>query len=155
MALSLAVVGYTPVQLAARYLEVDCLRALLAAGADPKTEAPDGLTPLMLVSGANMNRNGSTDRRGRTVDPGFVALLLGDEAGVLEAVDMLVKSGADVSAVNRNTGDTALHGSAGLKMQKVFQYLVEHGANPEALNKKGLSPRAVLQEGGGDADPVL
>jgi len=154
MTLSLSVVGYTPVQLAARYLEVDCVRALLAAGADPNAAAPDGLTPLMLVTGANMNRNGSTDRRGRTVDPGFVALLLGNEAGVLEAAEMLVKAGVDVKTVNEKTGDTALHGSAGLKMQKVYAYLVGLGADPEARNKRAVSPRALL-EGSADADAGL
>jgi ankyrin repeat protein len=143
MVLPLAVVGYTPFQMAAKYVEVPIMRALLRAGADPNVVAPDRTTALMAAAGVSMNRNGSTDRRGRTVDVALVTVLLGDEENVLEAVELLVQAGIDVNAVN-NTGDTALHGAAGLGLKKVFQYLVEHGANPEAPNKRGLSPRTML-----------
>ena len=143
MVLPLAVVGYTPFQMAAKYVEVPIMRALLRAGADPNVVAPDRTTALMAAAGVSMNRNGSTDRRGRTVDVALVTVLLGDEQNVLEAVELLVQAGIDVNAVN-NTGDTALHGAAGLGLKKVFQYLVEHGANPEAPNKRGLSPRTML-----------
>src|SRR5262245_20543470 len=143
MVLPLGVVGYTPFQLAAKYVEVPIMRALLRAGTNPNVVLPDRTTALMAVAGVGMNRNGSTDRRGRTVDVALVTVLLGDEQSVLEAVELLVQAGVDINALN-NTGDTALHGAAGLGLKRVFQYLVEHGANPEAPNKKGLSPRALL-----------
>jgi ankyrin len=146
MVLPLAVVGYTPFQLAAKYAEVPIMRALLRAGDDPNVASPDRMTALMAVAGVGMNRNGSTDRRGRTVDVALVTVTLGAEESVLEAVELLLQAGVDINAVN-NTGDTALHGAAGLGLKKVFQYLVEHGANAEAPNKKGQSPRAILERG--------
>jgi ankyrin repeat protein len=148
MVLPVSVVGYTPLQMAARYVETPIIRALLAAGADPNVTSADGTTLLMDAAGVNMNRNGSTDRRGRTVDVAVVTALNKNEDHILEAVQVLTKAGVSVTATNR-AGDTALHGAAGMGMRKVFQYLVDKGADPNVKNKRGRTPRSILQGGGG------
>jgi ankyrin repeat protein len=153
MVLPIAVVGYTPVQLAAKYLEVPIMRELLAAGASPNIATADGTTLLMDVSGVNVNSNGSTDRRGRTVDVALVTLMNKTEDRSLEAAKILIDAGVDVKAVNRS-GDTALHGAANLGMRKVFQFLVDNGADPDVKNKRGRTPRTTLANGGGNREPI-
>jgi len=143
MVLPLAVLGHTPMQLAAKYLETPIMKRLIEAGANPDEPTEDGTTPLMAVAGVNINRNGSTDRRGRSVDVAIVTVMMSDEAAVMEGVQVLVEAGDSIGAVNRN-GDTALHGAAGLGMPKVYQYLVDHGADPEFVNKRGQSPKDLL-----------
>jgi len=152
MVLPLAVVGYTPLQMAAKYVETPIIRALLAAGADPSVTDADGTTLLMDAAGVNINRNGSTDRRGRTVDVAVVTAMNKDEDRILEAVQALIEAAVDVNAANR-AGDTALHGAAaGMAMRRVFQYLVDKGADPNVKNKRGRTPRSVLQGGGGEPE---
>jgi len=147
MVLPIAVVGYTPCQLAAKYVEVAIIRILLTAGCDPNDAAPDGTTPLMDATGVNLNANGSTDRRGRTVDVALVSLMNKVENGVLDAAKLLVDAGADVTAVNR-AGDTALHGAGKNGLRQVFSYLESLGADPELRNKRGKTPRLLLASGG-------
>jgi ankyrin repeat protein len=43
--------GATPLFLAAKYVEVESMKALVAAGADPTLTLPDGTTPLMVAAG--------------------------------------------------------------------------------------------------------
>jgi len=139
-------VGYTPFQLAAKYLEVESMRALLAAGADPTVVATDGTTSLMAAAGVGRGGNGATDRRNRTVDVEIVKAEHDDEGRVLEAVKVVVDAGIDVNATNR-TGDTALHGAASNHYKNVLQYLVERGGKLDVKNKAGATPSDLLARG--------
>ena len=105
-------VGATPFWLAAnaRYPNVDILRALAAAGAEPRVVVQDGTTPLMAAVGMAQN-----DAR------------LADETSALEVVKVLVELGADMNAVNRG-GQTALHGATRSGRNSIVQFLAEHGA---------------------------
>jgi ankyrin repeat protein len=138
-------VGATPYLLAAKFLEVDMMRVLAAAGADPRLAMKDGTTPLMAAAGVGASRN--SDRRGLTVyDGGKVE----DESRVVEAVTSALTLGADVNAVNQ-TGNTALHGAASLGYDAVVKLLAEKGAPLNVKNARGQTPLAALTAGRGQA----
>jgi ankyrin repeat protein len=138
-------VGATPYLLAAKFLEVDMMRVLAAAGADPRLAMKDGTTPLMAAAGVGASRN--ADRRGLTVyDGGKVE----DESRVVEAVTSALTLGADVNEVNQ-TGNTALHGAASLGYDAVVKLLAEKGAPLNVKNARGQTPLAALTAGRGQA----
>jgi ankyrin repeat protein len=122
-------VGATPFWLAAnaRYPNLEILRALVAAGADPRVTVQDGTTPLMAAVGMAQN-----DAR------------LAEETSALEVVKALVEVGADMNATNR-AGQTALHGATRSGRNAIVQFLAEHGATLDAKDKQGRTPLDVAQ----------
>jgi ankyrin repeat protein len=130
-------VGATPFLIAAQANDVAIMRELVAHGANPNLATNQGTTPLMVAAGIGHL-------------PGMSRSTEGDG---LEAVKLCVQLGADVNAVNK-TGDTALHGAAWRHFaDSIVQYLVDHGANIDAKNKRGWTP-LVIAEGirtGGNA----
>ena len=131
-------IGSTPYLLAAKFLEPEIMRALVAGGADPKITMPNGATPLMLAAG--MGSSFEESRRGiNVIDFGKVE----PESQVLEAVKTAVDLSGDVNAANQ-AGDTALHAAASWGHATVVQFLADHGAEINAKNKSGLTPLAAL-----------
>ena len=59
--------------------------------------------------------------------------------GQAEVVDLLIESGVDVNARNRDM-NTALHAAAFLGRPKIFQSLIESSADPQAKNFEGKTP---------------
>ena len=131
-------VGATPYLLAAKFLEVDIMRALAAGGADPRLPMKTGATPLMAAAG--LGAGAQADRRGLSVlDGGKVE----DESRVLEAVTVAFDLGGDVNAVSQ-AGDTALHGAAALGYNTVVQFLADHGAQLNLKNKRGQTALSAI-----------
>jgi ankyrin repeat protein len=130
-------VGATPFLIAAQANDVAVMRELLAHGADPNLPTNLGTTPLMVAAGI-----GHLPGMSRST-----------EANALEAVKLCLELGADVNAVNKNS-DTALHGAAWRHFaDSIVQFLVDHGANMDAKNRRGWTP-LVIAEGirtGGNA----
>jgi uncharacterized protein len=127
-------IGATPYLLAAKFLEPEIMRVLLAAGADPKLTMPDGATALMLAAGADSPTN--ADRRGiNVIDFGKVE----PETKVLPAVEAAWSADANVAAAD-NTGNTALHAAVTHRYATVVQFLVDHGSDANARNKAGQTP---------------
>ena len=125
--------GATAFLLAAKVTDVEAMRVLLEAGADPTIPAADGTTPLMVAAGlANWNPG---------EDGGSLS---GQEDEVLEAVTICVELGNDVNAVNYR-GETALHGVAFRGVNILADYLVEQGADLTALTDDGWSPLAIAR----------
>ena len=114
--------GATPLWLAAMYGDVETMKVLVAAGADWRLPSRNGTTPLMVAAGL-----GQTDSR---VVP---------EPKLLEAVKYLVSLGGDVNEAN-STGQTAMHGAAGISGHLLIGYLASQGANLEAKDKRGSTP---------------
>jgi ankyrin repeat protein len=110
----------TPFLLAAMAADVPVMRALVAAGADPKLVARDGTTALMLASGL-----------GRYPAENSVT-----ENQAIEAVKASLALGNDVNAVNK-AGNTALHGAALIKANTIIRLLVESGAAMDVKNNRG------------------
>ena len=117
--------GSTAFFLAAKVTDVEAMRVLLDAGADPLIPNADGTTPLMVASGLAIWNPGE--------DGGS---LTGQEEEVLEAVRICVELGNDVNAVNYR-GETGLHGAAYRGVNIVVEYLVEQGAKLDARTDRG------------------
>jgi ankyrin repeat protein len=143
MVLPEAVVGGTPFFLAAKYLEIDIMHALLAAGADPHAALQDGTTPLMAAAGLGWGGGASADRRGRTLDTAEVNIELDDEARTLAAVRVALDAGNAASASNKAAG-TAMHGAASHGYKKVLQYLVDHGGSLDVKDGAGDTPAQLI-----------
>jgi ankyrin repeat protein len=136
-------IGSTPYLLAAKFLEPEIMRVLVAGGADPKITMPNGATPLMLAAGMGSFRS----RRGNSV--------IEPESHVLETVVAAVNLGADINAVNP-AGDTALHTAASKGYDTVVQFLADHGAQLGVKNKRGQTPlMAALTAGRGRGGAVV
>ena len=134
-----SLVGATPLWQAARYGDVPIMRALVAAGANPKYASADGSTILIVAVGANSGY-GTGDRRERYLGPGDIAPTPEENERVTyAAAAAALEMGADVNATNQG-GDTALHVAATQALDSVARLLVEKGANLEAKNKRGLTP---------------
>lgn len=131
-------IGSTPYLLAAKFLEPEIMRALVAGGADPKLTMPNGSTALMVAAGINSATN--EDRRGiNVIDFGK----LEPESKVLPVVATALEIGGGINAAN-DTGDTALHAAVTHRYETVIRYLVEHGADVNARNKQGLTPLGLV-----------
>ena len=120
--------GATPFLLAAMAADVEVMRVLAEAGADPNLPADDGTTPLMLAAGL-----------GR-----YMAETLVTEARSLEAAALAIDLGADVDAANE-AGSTALHGAAHVKSDALVRLLVGHGAWLDPVNARGRTPLDVAE----------
>ena len=120
--------GATPFLLAAMAGDVEVMRVLAEAGADPNLAADDGTTPLMLAAGL-----------GR-----YMAETLVTEARALEAAALAIELGADADAANE-TGSTALHGAAQVKSDAMVRLLAEHGASLDPVNARGRTPLDVAE----------
>lgn len=120
-------VGATALLLASYSADVEVMRVLLAHGADPKINTGVNITPLMAAAGIAWASN--QDRA--------------SEAEVLEAVKLLVEEQhLDVNFL-ADTGETAMHAAAYRGANSVVQYLFDHGAKLDVIDKSGRTPLAV------------
>jgi uncharacterized protein len=119
--------GATPFLLAARTADLELMRVLLDAGADPRAATAAGTTPLMVAAGVGSSLPGE--------EPGT-------EAEALEAVKLLLARGGDLNTVDAN-GDTAMHGAAYKHLPLVVRFLGDAGAKADVWNrpnKAGFTP---------------
>lgn len=142
-ALPTPMTGATPLMVAAIFLEVDIMRALVAAGAKSSLGLPDGTSPLMAAAGVEVEREvrPSDLVRWNVIDSDEPTVPR-DEHDAVAALALLLDAGADVNQTN-TAGDTALHGAAGAGMTKVIQLLADRGAKLDVKNKAGLTPLAL------------
>ena len=131
-------IGATPYLLAAKYLEVEMMCVLAAAGANPRLSLKDGTTLVMAAAG--MGSDAKANRRNLSVfDGGKVE----DERRVVEAVTAAIDQGCDVNAANQ-AGDTALHSAASMGYDAVVQLLADKGAQINVKNARGQTPLGAL-----------
>jgi len=123
--------GTTAFFLAAKNTDVEVMRLLQAAGANPNIPSAEGTTPLMVAAGLDIWNPGE--------DGGS---LPGQEDEVLQAVKLCVELGNDVNAANMY-GQTALHGAGFRGVNAVVEYLVEQGAALDARDTRGWTPLAI------------
>jgi uncharacterized protein len=131
--------GATPFWLAAKYVNVPIMRALLAGGADPSLTIEDGTTPLMAAAGL-------TQFEGPRSKRGDVSQFRSnwDEDDALETVRLLMELGADVNDANQ-LGQTALHGAAYLAANRLVRLLVERRAELNRQDQRGQTPFRVAE----------
>jgi len=126
-------VGATPFWLAAKLADVDLMRVLLKAGADPLVATKDGTTALMAAAGLLYSED--QDRYGRR-HFGDVSDL---RQAALEASKLAVEHGVDVNAANA-AGVTALHGSVLVGGTELARFLIQSGAKMNVRDKQGRTP---------------
>jgi len=110
--------GFTPAGLAAFFGHPETLRYLLDHGADPNTPA------------ANATR----------VRPLHSAVAHDDDTVAMVVTDMLLAAGAAVN-VRQAGGWTPLHQAAARGHAEMVRRLLDYGADPDAANDDGQTPR--------------
>jgi ankyrin repeat protein len=125
--------GATAFFLAAKNTDVDVMRLLVAAGANPRIPTAENTTPLMVAAGLQLWIPGE--------DGGS---LPSQQAEQLEAVKLCVELGLDVNATN-DRGETPLHGAAYRGVNAIVEYLVDKGAKLDALDEHGWSALAIAR----------
>jgi hypothetical protein len=123
--------GATPFLLASKNTDVEAMRLLLAAGADPSIPNADNITPLMAAAGVNIWNPGE--------DGGSLAT---QEEEQLEAVKLCVQLGNDVNAANI-FGDTPLHGAAYRGANSIIEFLIKSGAKLDTKDSRGWTALTV------------
>lgn len=120
--------GVTPFFLAALVADVEVMKFLVGAGADPSIADTDGTTPLMVAAG-----RARVDNETRV-----------PEAAALDATRMVLDLKLDPNAQNKN-GETALHAAALAGLNSVVRLLVDRGAAVNAKTRNGKTPLATAE----------
>lgn len=122
-------VGSTPFLLAAKAADVEMMRLLVEVGADPLLPNEDGTTPLMVAAGVGIWAVGESP---------------GTNAEALDAVKYALELGGDVTTIDDN-GDTALHGAIIRGWEPLVRFLLDQGADLDAVNEKGWTPLRIAK----------
>jgi uncharacterized protein len=120
--------GATPLALAAEVNNLDAIKALMDAGADPTIATEKGTTPLILASGA-----GTDVQRVRAPD---------ERAMAVQTAAYLLDHGVDVNAAGQ-FGWTALHSASYQGLNDLIQLLVSRGAKIDAFDELGQTPLSI------------
>lgn len=116
-------VGATPFIVAANAGDVEIMRLLLAAGADPHRVTKTHSNALLAATGLN---------RG-------IGEIVDDEDRALEAVRFLLEVGVDPKAVT-TFHENALFGPGYRGWNRLLGLLIEKGADVNIINKAGVTP---------------
>ena len=120
--------GGTAFLLSAQAGERAIMQVLLEAGADPQLTTNDKVTPLVAAAGYGRGESPPHDTT--------------TEVAALEAAELALETGNDINAAN-DDGETALHLAAHWGKDSMVQWLVDHGAHVNAVNKRGETPLTI------------
>jgi ankyrin repeat protein len=120
--------GATPLFLAAEVNNLDVIKALVEAGADPLLATERGTTPLIMAAG------GGTDvQRERAPE---------ERATAVQTAKFLVERGADVNAAGQY-GWTALHAATYQGMNYLIEFFVSKGAKIDQKDEFGQTALSI------------
>ena len=122
----IAMAGATPFIVAARGAQLDIMRALVDAGADPLATTDDETTALVAAAGYAYSIGEDTH----------------PESDAVGAATLIIELGVDVNAANK-VGETAIHAIAYTGWDRVGQLLLDNGAYVDAQNIVGWTPLAI------------
>jgi ankyrin repeat protein len=136
--------GGTPFLRAAKSGDVDMMKLLLAAGANPQATLSN-TTALMFASGFGW-------RDGSPVAPSYDQ---GSPAEAIQAIALMLDLGLDINAGN-DSGDTALHlAVTGRGAPEIVRFLISRGASLQAKNKRGQTPLAAAAASRKELGPLI
>lgn len=116
-------IGATPFLLAASVQDVEMMRLLLEAGADPRIPTATNATAIMAATGLNHG-----------IGESFVT-----EKDAMEAVQLLLDLGLDPKG-ETTFGENALFGPAYRGWNRLLGKLIDLGVNVNAVSKAGVTP---------------
>jgi ankyrin repeat protein len=135
-------IGTTPLLRAAKAFDAPAIRLLLEKGANLNLANTRGITPVMAAAGL-----GSTD-----ADTRGIYTTEDVQQRSIESLTLLLAVGADINAKDGNRGLTPLHEAARWGWNDVVRFLVEHGANLDAKDSRGMTPvDSALGKAGGNS----
>ncbi len=120
-------IGSTPFMVAAKTVDVDAMRILAEAGADPFATTDDGTTALLLAAG--LGKRAATD----------VTYYQWDQRNAVEAARFALELGLDINAANE-WGSTPLHAATYHAADELIRFLVENGAHLDATDWEEQTP---------------
>jgi ankyrin repeat protein len=123
-------IGTTPLLRAAKALDAPAIRVLLDKGANLTLANTRGITPVMAAAGL-----GSTD-----ADTRGIYVTEDVQQRSIESLKLLLAAGGDINGKDGTRGLTPLHEAARWGWNDVVQFLVDHGANLEAKDNRGMTP---------------
>jgi uncharacterized protein len=122
-------IGATPFLLAAKGADPEMMRVLLALGADPTLSTNEHITPLEAAAGVGVYR---------------VAESPGTNEEAFECVKIAFEHGGEVNHID-DVGRTAMHGAALRGANNIVQFLYDHGAKLDIVDKKGWTPLVIAE----------
>ncbi len=125
----LTLAGATPLMLAAAAADLNLVRRLLEAGADPILVTEKYSTALMVAAGLSFKQDRPTRQ---------------EYKDALEIAKLLIERGADVNVVGEN-GWTALHGAAYNGADGIARLLLDNGAELDALDVFQQTPWSIAE----------
>lgn len=143
--------GTTPLMWAARYGDAVVVGRLLRAGANAKAESVLGVTPMSeaaLIGSEPVIR----ELLAAGVDPdspnpeGETALMLVVRTGRVDAAEVLIEAGAEVNAMERWAGQTALMWAGAQLQPEMVKLLLANGAQVDARSTVREWTRKVSSE---------
>jgi ankyrin len=126
----LLTIGTTPLLRAAKALDAPAIKMLLEKGANLSLSNNRGITPVMAAAGL-----GSTD-----ADTRGLYITEDVQQRSIESVKLLLAAGADINAKDGTRGLTPLHEAARWGWNDVVRFLVDHGADLQAKDNRGMTP---------------
>ena len=133
-------IGATPFFLAASFNDLEIMDRLREGGADPFATVDDGTTALMVAAGADYVEG--ADKYGLRWFGDNLPL----QESALATIEYLLELGLDISATNKYQ-QTTLHGAVYLGGTLLVPYLVDRGADINAINMRGQTPWMIAAEG--------
>ncbi|KAH7440648.1 hypothetical protein KP509_03G003800 [Ceratopteris richardii] len=140
--------GRTPLHIVAANGFYDCVEMLLAYGADPNIQDDDGSVPLLeALQGRHTSIAKLLWEHGARLVSGKEADILcrAAEGGSVEILEELLKYVPDINSLNSD-GSTSLHIAVAAGNAEALHFLIEHGADPEICDSKGLKPYDLAQQ---------
>ena len=134
-------VGANTFWLAARYGELDILRALAEWGADPNVAPANRWSSLKAAMG--VPQISQEDRRNRVDAPDSVEHIDQEEL-TLDLARIVLDLGVDVNQAD-DRGNTALHDAVRTGFASVVDLLAARGADVDALNDRGQTPLVLAE----------
>src|SRR5262249_17322625 len=139
---SMLTIGTTPLLRAAKAMDAPVIELLLKHGANPKLPNTRGMLPVLAAAGVG---SVDADTRGWYTTEDV-------QRRSISSIELLLKAGEDVNAVDPQRGWTLLHGAAFWGWNDAVKFLVEKGAKLDAKDNRGFTPvDAALGKAGGNS----